>query len=501
LLHEALYFELSRASHGAITVAGDDDQSLQRCSGATVELFIDFPNRCQAALKKRPRRVYLKTDYCATRPIIRFINAYIRSDGAYQQARFLPKPKLIPPSGALSDVSDALPVLGMFRDDPHTLARSLSAFIRQIFLEKGFLLPNGARIQRAPRKGDVSDCCLLCPDPYEGRRPKLRMLGLLRQELQKNNIKMFNPWADDLNSTFYVRLLGGLILKCLDRDSKIKMRSGKFHPDTLDTFQSWHRTASAYLRKSASRQLQRFVKRWGKHLSSSADQGWPQSMSVYNLVYKLIHFLPKMTDDPQCQVCFKIFIRQLAACIRIRKFGGQASNEPAMADISMEELLTDFLGPIACGAVAMDEALIDPFPRDHLNILPIRYARKSVAPLIIADVGSDFKTDHDACASKRFPTQGGLTHALEDLLRYMHPQLATPPKIGQRSGKDRAFDDLYRGFFTAFSRAREVLLLVGLNQTHPNPQRSSGAKIRNVATGWRRDEICEWKKKTPFVDI
>ncbi len=497
LLHEALYFELARASNSAITVAGDDDQCLRRHSGATVELFIDFPSRCLAALKKRPRKVYLKTNYCATRPIIQFINTYIRCDGAFQQIRFQPKPKMIPPSGVLADVSDDLPVLGMFRDDPQTLARSLSAFIAQIFREKGFLLPNGTRIQRTPRKGDVGDCCLVCPDPYEGRKQNLRMPGFLRQELQKQNIKMFNPWADDLYATEYICLFGGLVLKCLGKGAKIKINADKLHPDAIDTFQNWRRTASVYLRKSASNKLKKFVKRgWQPHLPHT-DKKSPPSMSVYDLVYGLAKLLPYITDAPQGQVCFKIIIRQLAACIRIRRFNGQVHNKPASTDISVENLLTDFLGPIACGTVAMDEALIDPFPRDRLNVLPIWYCRKSVAPLIIVDVGSDFKSDHHYHASKRFPTRGGPAHALEDLLRPKHPQLATL----KRSGKDRAFDDLYRGFFTAFSRAREVLLLIGLNQTHPNPQRSSGIKIRNVATGWRRDEICEWKKKTPFVDI
>jgi len=497
LLHEALYFELARSSNNAITVAGDDDQCLRRHSGATVELFIDFPSRCLAALKKRPRKVYLKTNYCATRPIIRFINSYIRCDGAFQQIRFQPKPKMIPPSGVLADVSDDLPVLGMFRDDPQTLARSLSAFITQVFREKGFLLPNGTRIQRTPRKGDVGDCSLLCHDPYEGRGQNLRMPGFLRQELQKQNIKIFNPWADDLYATEYMCLFGGLVLKCLGKGAKIRIYADKLHPDAIATFQNWRRTASVYLRKSASNKLKKFVKRGWRPYLAHTDKRSPPSMTVYDLVYGLAKLLPHIADTPQGQVCFKIIIRQLAACIRIRRFSGQVHDESDGAGISAEELLTDFLGPLACGAVAMDEALIDTFPRDRLNVLPIWYCRKSVAPLVIVDVGSDFESDHHYHASKQFPTRGGPAHALEDLLRPKHPQLETL----RRSGKDRAFDDLYRGFFTACSRAREVLLLIGLNQTHPSPQRSSGTKIRNVATGWRRDEICEWKKKIPFVDI
>jgi len=501
LLHEALYFELARTSHSALTVAGDDDRSLLRSSGATVKLFIGFPERCLAVLKKKPRKIYLKTNYCATRPIIRFLNTYIRCDGAFQQIRFRPKPKMVPPSGALADVSDDLPVLGMFRDDPQSLAQSLSAFICQIFQKKGFLLPNGTRIQRTPRKSDVGDCSLLSPDPHEGNSPKRRMLGLLRQELEKNSIKMFNPWSDDLKTNAFVRVLSGLILKCLDRGVEINISADKLPPEAKITFQNWRRTASAYLNKSTSNQLKKFVAQWGKSYSSNAREESPPTMSVYELIYGLVQFLPGLIADPQGQVGFEISMRQLAACIRIARSSGQKQNDSTDTKISAEELLTGFLGPIACGAVDMDETVIQTFPRDYLNVLPICYARQSVAPVVIADVGSDFLTDHFSHASKRFPTQGGFAHAMEDLLRNKQPQWALPPKSKPGSGRDRAFDDLYRSFFTAFSRAREVLLLVGLNQTHPRPQRNAGMIIRNVATGWRRDEICEWKKKTPFIDI
>jgi DNA helicase-2/ATP-dependent DNA helicase PcrA len=47
LLQEDLYFELAKAAKGAFTVVGDDDQSMYRFRGATVELFSEFPKRFQ----------------------------------------------------------------------------------------------------------------------------------------------------------------------------------------------------------------------------------------------------------------------------------------------------------------------------------------------------------------------------------------------------------------------------------------------------------------------
>ena len=81
---------------------------------------------------------------------------------------------------------------------------------------------------------------------------------------------------------------------------------------------------------------------------------------------------------------------------------------------------------------------------------------------------------------QRFPKPGGASHNLEDLLRPLSGLKGLKP----RALRDRAFDDLERLYFVAFSRAQEVLVLVGLNKTRP-----SKASIPNVATGSDRAGI------------
>ena len=107
------------------------------------------------------------------------------------------------------------------------------------------------------------------------------------------------------------------------------------------------------------------------------------------------------------------------------------------------------------------------------------------------DVGSDFKKEHHAHAFKRFPHSPNMPHNLEDLMR---PH--SPLSVLKRGGVDRAFDDLIRQYFVAFSRSQDVLLLVGLDGSHP--QRGG---VKNVATGWDRNEVNKWQKKLPFLEI
>jgi DNA helicase-2/ATP-dependent DNA helicase PcrA len=64
-----------------------------------------------------------------------------------------------------------------------------------------------------------------------------------------------------------------------------------------------------------------------------------------------------------------------------------------------------------------------------------------------------------------------------------------------RSALDRAFDDLYRHFFVAFSWPEHVLLFVGLDGAAP------GGGIANVATGAQRNGINPWVRRKPYVEI
>ena len=115
---------------------------------------------------------------------------------------------------------------------------------------------------------------------------------------------------------------------------------------------------------------------------------------------------------------------------------------------SAGHLLQYFLVPIASGAVKIDEDLIESFPRDRLSVLSIHQSKGLEFPMVIVDVGSDFRNNHHAHAFKRFPSRAGLPHNMEDLVRSF-----SPLKLPRRSGADRAFDDLIPAIFCGFQPA------------------------------------------------
>lgn len=75
-IQEMLFFKLAKGS-GNICVVGDDDQALYRFRGATVENFVQFPDRCERYLTVRPRTIPLVTNYRSRQEIVSFYNDFM----------------------------------------------------------------------------------------------------------------------------------------------------------------------------------------------------------------------------------------------------------------------------------------------------------------------------------------------------------------------------------------------------------------------------------------
>jgi DNA helicase II / ATP-dependent DNA helicase PcrA len=486
LLQEQIYFELARACGGAFAVVGDDDQSLYRFRGATVELYSQFPERYRAVFGTPPRKVDLATNYRSTRRIIDFVNRVARLDAGYQQVR-VEKAPLSPKPGASSGV----PVLGMFRPDLETLARDLGGVIRQVFRGDGFLVgrDEGGEeiwIRRNPDGGDVGDCALLSSSPAEARGDRDRLPFLLRGVLEGNEpaIRVFNPRGEVLARLPRIQIFGGLLLECLDPGAGVQQQTSGISPEVAAVFDEWRSVAVDFVEQDPPAGLWDYAIGWTERAPERADEEWPRRVPVLELVYGLGHFFPEFYDDPEGQIYWEVFARQVSACEQIGSFHAKVVTDPADPELSaasVKDLLRNFLAPIASGAVGVNEDLIEAFPRDRLSVLSIHQAKGLEFPLVIVDAGSDYKTRHPGHAFKRFPSGGGPAHRMEDLLRPF-TGLGAP----RRSAVDRAFDDLYRQSFVAYSRPQQVLLLVGIDPSRP------GGRVENVATGWTRERSAQW---------
>jgi DNA helicase-2/ATP-dependent DNA helicase PcrA len=78
-IQEKIFFRLAQANHN-ICVVGDDDQALYRFRGATVENFVNFPQRCQKYLGDPPKTIPLSINYRSPKGIVDFYTRYINQE-------------------------------------------------------------------------------------------------------------------------------------------------------------------------------------------------------------------------------------------------------------------------------------------------------------------------------------------------------------------------------------------------------------------------------------
>jgi len=497
LLQEKIYFEIAKAAiknGGSITVVGDDDQSLYRFRGATVSLFQNFDSRMQDEIKLKPEKIFLSPNYRSTKNIVNFCNNFVTLDEEFQKARVQDKPQIV---DSRSPPYENFPILGMFRDDKETLASDLADFIYKIVHGNGVNIDNRFEILIHPN-GGPADISMLSFSPQEfNYKDEPRLPSLLRDKLAnyKNPISVFNPRGQNLNKIEEVQILCGMLLECIDPNSEVQDNIKNLPSFTKYILTQWRTKGQNYIHDGLTPKkpsLKNFVYSWQKRKPLGRKK-WEKNVSLMTIIYKLITWMPKMQSDIECLVYLESISRTINEAALFGSFKSEIiydDENPSLRESSIREAIRNIFVPIATGTIDINEDLLDTLPSDRLNIMSIHQAKGLEFPLVIVDVGSDYK-NLQSNSKKRFPKKGDNTSYMEDNLR----------KYGEtetfsRSARNRAFDDLIRLYFVAFSRAQDILLLVGLNSVKNGYILKSGnhREIPNVATGWNRDEDWVWKK-------
>lgn len=501
-LQEAIYFELVRRTGAALTVVGDDDQSLYRFRGATIELFRDFRERARTDLGSgEPQLVCLQENYRSSEQIVDFFSIHIRNDPDFAPARVqLPPPmqrRVISTVGA-ADVG----VIGMFRDDATTLAEDLADFLHRVFRQGGRIpRPNEDTLAQpilpAENGGDLGDAVFLASTVNERAAPSFgnpgreRLPLLLRRELEARGLAVFNPRGLALRDTPIVQQFLGLLLECIDPSpaggGRGERQAAIFLTNTANDFlDEWRQAAGTMLalnpRGPRGDLLSAKVDRWRQFAVRGRDQEseWP----VLDICYSFLPWFPPFQDDPEAQVYLEAITRTVAAASTYSGYKASIQRDAPHRERSVDSAIRDVLNPIAENLVAVDEEIMPSVPRDRLNIMTIHQAKGLEFPLVIVDVSSDFKTNHAKQKFRRFPEDESSVVRLEDDLAAVTP---VGPARQRRTGMQRTFEDIIRLYYVAYSRPQSLLMLVGCQQGL-----QFRTKVKNIAKGWRRDETWPW---------
>lgn len=498
-LQESIYFELVRQTRGSFAIVGDDDQSLYRFRGATIELFRDFLTRFQADLPgfPVPQMGYLVDNYRSTPEIVGFFNDFIETDPAFAAARVQPpKPRIVHQLG-----SHGVPVLGMFRPDVAQLADHLTDFLFDVFRGNGRPIHwNGpvVTLRRDPVGGDFGDAVLLAHTvneyarPVYGNPPRVRLPRLLRDRLATRGISVFNPRGRALRDIPVVQELLGTILECIDplgTQQGTLITQNALRGEAIRYLNGWRDAARNYAATNpvptTPHTLGQFIHAW----QMRAPQGqmtWPAEWPILELCFKLLSWVPELRDDPEGQVYLEAVSRAIA---QAATFSSYRSNivfgHPTHGPRSVQRAIMDIFAPMAENDLEVDEEIMPSVPRDRFCFMTIHQAKGLEFPLVIVDVSSDYRINNHRQRFRRFPEDPSNVAEMEDDLA---AHCAIGPLRMVRNAMERTFDDLVRLYYVAYSRAQSVLMLVGLD-----PCLRYQATVRHVAMGWRRDGTWSWR--------
>ncbi|MDO5860066.1 DEAD/DEAH box helicase [Methanobrevibacter sp.] len=531
LIQEDIYFTIAKSAlenDGNITVVGDDDQSLYRFRGATVDLFTNYKQRVKDRLNIEVEEINLTTNYRSTENIINHCNQFVELDKTYQQARVENKPKIIAPDFD----KDKMPILGMFRNNPEILAKDLSRLIDnlinkgeselkvlQVLDEQYYRKINSAndtvnlkrikneslqagkkenriRLKLDSDYGSASDIAILSYSPKETQYGNRSFLHHLRKNLKRlrNPVEIFNPRGIDLPDIDIVAVFCGLILECIDPEGSIQNMDKTIPNLAKRNMTRWRFQAKDYIKLNPEPHqpvsLGEFVTRWQirrpyPETVNGIDQKWPESASLMELAYKLTTWIEELQDDVEGIVYLEAITKSITQTGFFNDFHSTISfKSPTEEKESVLEAIWNIFIPLSTGGVRIDESLLETLPDNRINVLSIHQSKGLEFPLVIVDVGSRFKTNDIRTQRLRFPKTLPDKLTIEDSIR-QHSSLGE----SERSEKDRSFDDLTRLYFVAFSRAESVLLLVGLNPSIEGYiKKNDHFDIPNIAVGWSRDE-------------
>lgn len=138
-IQEKLFFALA-GRYKNLCVVGDDDQALYRFRGATVENFVNFPDRCRDAFKKAPKEIALSTNFRSRRKIVDCYTAFVETcnwDAPGGKSYRVDSKKI---SAESADTEPS--VFTTETDRPENVCEEIASFVRRLVDEKKVHDPN-----------------------------------------------------------------------------------------------------------------------------------------------------------------------------------------------------------------------------------------------------------------------------------------------------------------------------------------------------------------------
>lgn len=162
---------------------------------------------------------------------------------------------------------------------------------------------------------------------------------------------MFNPRGTELADVDSVAQLCGLALECIDPGGGIQARMTRFPRATSAILSRWRDSAIGYLNALPAhlrRPLRDYLRSWQTRAARSVSR-WPPEISIADLVYRLVTWIPAMQIDIEGIVHFEVILRTITEAARFSTYNGDiVFRDQTRINRSVQAAIWDIFGP-PCG--------------------------------------------------------------------------------------------------------------------------------------------------------
>lgn len=425
-IQESIYLALAAATGGNITVVGDDDQSLYRFRGGTVECLVRFPDKCQTTLGRAPLSIQLRTNYRSVEDISRWCEQTVAA-----------QPEMAAP-GARAPGKQAMLVARGPAEHPPSLLSISGRTLPEVGTNVAGVI---AELLQKNKVADPSEIAIL----LRSTRESPRNAGPLVAELRRHKIPVYNPRSKSFTESEEVSAMLGGLIRVVDPELEVASTlRGRSEQAAVEAWcGSWEAVAGA------GTPLRTYYLKVRRALDS-APMGAYRKDGLLDAFYRILSVSPfsAWQEDPERTYRLGLLSAILESYVAVE---GQRSFKTSSKDPGRfsEGWLRGSFYPRLIGYLA-NAKLDDPGDPDYeivpgrVQVMTVHQAKGLEFPVVF--VGS---LNHQNEADDK-------TYRLEDRLASLstNRRALAPPA-------ERSVQDTVRFFYVAFSRAQDLLCLFG----------------------------------------
>jgi DNA helicase-2/ATP-dependent DNA helicase PcrA len=442
-IQEQIYFRLAKRSSD-LTVVGDDDQSLYRFRGTTVESLINFDKACRHYLGKDPTTIYLKENRRSHARLVDFVARFIDNHPEMQDPTVRVRAPSKPALKAGSELKGEYPVIVAIVESTHDAAgRRMGEFVAEL-----------------KTKGMVEDYSQVAILTFSTKETS-HAIGAYARALRELGIPVYNPRNKSAQRDARFGALIGGISSILDPNLDLESLPARLPRGVPEYLQQCRNLFDGLATDRRFAALRAYVDRSAAAVGNARfdpskrynylTRAGGRRVTLSGLFYKLLAHEPFATDltDP-------------AGGERIRALNLVLSEYEALYDLGELRLARDgattriepwtLYNFCAVFVEGIHDGLNDPEDEDvsiqlgMVNVMTIHQSKGLEFEVVIV-----VRPDRQPWVSD--------THVMEDVFAPFSKGPTKPDHM--RSAEMRAAEDTIRLFFVAYSRAKRLLVLDG----------------------------------------